>query len=36
MLEGVVPVEHPILESSFIDDGKPIRAESPFLDVKWD
>ena len=26
---------HPLLKSSFIDDGKPIRLKVQFLDVKW-
>ena len=29
-------VTHPLLKSSFIDDGKPIRQKVHFLDDKWD
>ena len=29
-------VTHPLLKSSFIDDGKPIRQKVHFLDIKWD
>ena len=29
-------VTHPLLKSSFIDDGKPIRQRVHFLDIKWD
>ena len=36
MLEGVVICNTPILKSSFIDDGKPIRQEVHFFYDKWD
>ena len=32
MLEGVVILTHPLLKSSFIDHGKPIRQKVHFLD----
>ena len=36
MPEGVVIRNTPLLKSSFIDDGNPIRQKVHFLDDKWD